>query len=138
MNFLDGIIEEVIEGDVTENFSFHEIDLEQLHLCFKSVKPSLADKYGDIPSFIFLDHFAQIRPEVLKMFNLCINLCLISVNLSRPISVLPFLAKVFERVLFKQLVSYFERNNLFSTNQFGFHRNKSTTQGVFSRFSQIS
>ena len=50
----------------------------------------------------------------------------------RPISILPFLSKVFEKVLLKQLVTHFESNNLLCPNQFGFRKKKSTTQAIYS------
>ena len=45
----------------------------------------------------------------------------------RPISILPVLSKVFERVIHRQLYAYLEQNDLLSKNQFGF-RTKSSTQ----------
>ena len=38
----------------------------------------------------------------------------------RPISLLPSLSKIFERVIFDQLLDYFTNNNLLCLNQFGF------------------
>ena len=57
-------------------------------------------------------------------------------NNYRPISVLPLLSKVFEKVLFLQLYNYFESNGMFFDNQFGFRRNRSTTIAVlnFTRY----
>ena len=46
----------------------------------------------------------------------------------RPISVLPTLSKVFERVIHEQLYKYFERKGIFYPFQFGFRRNKGTVQ----------
>ena len=43
-----------------------------------------------------------------------------------PISVLPVLSKVLERVVYSQLISYLLHNNLFSDCQSGFHPNYST------------
>ena len=44
----------------------------------------------------------------------------------RPISLLPSLSKVLERVAFEQLSTYFVSNNLFHNNQYGFRSNHST------------
>ena len=46
-------------------------------------------------------------------------------NNYRPISLLPCVSKIFERVLFNQLYEYFERNYLL-THQYGFCKNHST------------
>lgn len=43
----------------------------------------------------------------------------------RPIALLPALCKIVEKIVFKQVVDYFEGNNLLSKEQFGFRRNKS-------------
>ncbi|CAH2094200.1 unnamed protein product [Euphydryas editha] len=48
----------------------------------------------------------------------------------RPISILPTLSKIIERVINKRLIKYLETNNLLSTAQFGFRRNKSTSDAV--------
>ena len=42
-----------------------------------------------------------------------------------PISLLPTLSKVFERVIFNQLYMYLDHNNLLSEQQYGFHANHS-------------
>lgn len=44
----------------------------------------------------------------------------------RPISVLPSMSKVLERVMHSQLVNYFSINNIFYRNQYGFRKNHST------------
>ena len=50
----------------------------------------------------------------------------------RPISVLPLIGKVFERLLYNQISAYFETNNLFQSCQYGFRNNRSTTLAVTS------
>ena len=44
----------------------------------------------------------------------------------RPISVLPVLSKVMERVVYRQVYEYLCKNHLLSDNQFGFRRGSST------------
>ena len=44
----------------------------------------------------------------------------------RPISLLPSMSKIFEKVIFKQLSYYFEENCLIFTNQYGFRKQHST------------
>ena len=45
----------------------------------------------------------------------------------RPISILPTLSKIFEKLILRQLLSHFNRNNLLHTKQFGFTKGRSTT-----------
>jgi len=51
----------------------------------------------------------------------------------RPISVLTYLLKIFEKVLYTRLNDYFIKNNLLSQQQYGFHNNHSTSD-LMSRF----
>ena len=46
----------------------------------------------------------------------------------RPISILPVLGKVFERLIFKRLYNFVTNSGIISPNQFGFIKNKSTSQ----------
>ena len=43
----------------------------------------------------------------------------------RPISLLPTLLKIFERVIFNQLYTYFDDNNILTEHQCGFRANQS-------------
>lgn len=55
----------------------------------------------------------------------------------RPISIIPVLAKVFETIIKGQLVRYFEDNHLFSKNQHGFRKRKSTFSAVLKLVTNI-
>ena len=44
----------------------------------------------------------------------------------RPISLLPSILKIFEKVIFNQMSEYFENNDLIFKNQYGFRKNHST------------
>ena len=48
----------------------------------------------------------------------------------RPIALLPIFGKVLEKILFNQLNSFFETNNLFSRSQYGFRKQSSTIDAV--------
>ncbi|ELU17018.1 hypothetical protein CAPTEDRAFT_29188, partial [Capitella teleta] len=48
----------------------------------------------------------------------------------RPISILPAISKIFERVLLKQLSEYFTSNSLLRESQYGFRKAHSTEQVV--------
>ena len=55
-----------------------------------------------------------------------------STNISnyRPISILPPISKIFEKIIHKQLYSYLENNQILYKDQFGFRTNRSTTQAI--------
>lgn len=52
------------------------------------------------------------------------------VNNFRPISILPTLSKILERIMNNRLTSFLEDNHLLSSNQFGFRHGKSTNDAV--------
>ena len=55
-----------------------------------------------------------------------------STNVSnyRPIAILPFISKIFEHCIFTRLTNYAAVSNLFSPNQFGFTKGKSTQDAI--------
>ena len=48
----------------------------------------------------------------------------------RPISVLPIVSKIFEKVIYKQLYTYFEQNNILYEHQYGIRKHMSTVQAL--------
>lgn len=48
----------------------------------------------------------------------------------RPICILPTMSKIFESVIKKRILDYFERNNLFTASQFGFRPGRSTEMAI--------
>ena len=59
-------------------------------------------------------------------------------NNDRPISLLPSLSKIFEYVMFDQLLHYFIENNLLSMEQFGFRPRDSTEQAAVRLVDQLT
>ncbi|KAI8423332.1 hypothetical protein MSG28_014346 [Choristoneura fumiferana] len=55
----------------------------------------------------------------------------------RPISVLPVLSKVFEKIMLNQLLRHFNVNNLLHSQQFGFTKGRSTTDAAASLMKYI-
>lgn len=48
----------------------------------------------------------------------------------RPISLLPTIAKILEKIINIRLINYLEKNSILSKNQFGFRKNKSTVDAI--------
>ena len=48
----------------------------------------------------------------------------------RPISILPSISKIFEKIVFNQLFTYFSENNYLDSNQYGFRNLHSTEHAV--------
>lgn len=59
------------------------------------------------------------------------------VNNYRPISVLPVISKIIEKLINNRLVNYLEHYNILSQNQFGFRRGKSTEDATVTLTSAI-
>ena len=74
--------------------------------------------------------FASVTPIFKKGDRSCIA------N-HRPISILPTISKLFESIIFKRLRCFFESQNLFNPNQFGFRKKRSTELAIFSMISRV-
>ena len=48
----------------------------------------------------------------------------------RPISITNTISKIFEKIIHRQMILYFENNNLFNDHQFGFTKNRSTAEAL--------
>ena len=92
----------------------------------KSIKDEIAKPLAiiinqSLKTGVFPDalKIAKVKPLYKKGDNFCLN------NY-RPISLLPTISKIFERVMFTQLYSYLNANNLLSEQQYGFRSQHST------------
>ena len=56
----------------------------------------------------------------------------------RPISVLPFFSKFFEKIISNHLLNCIESNNILYDNQFGFRKNHSTTHAIITLVERVS
>ena len=64
---------------------------------------------------------------VIPLFKSC---SMVEHDSYRPISILPVLSKILERIVFKQLLSHLENNGLLSSFQLGFRSKRSTELAV--------
>lgn len=55
----------------------------------------------------------------------------------RPIALIPVFAKIFERVIYNNLYNYFECNNIFTKDQFGFRKGRSTGTALYNFLQKI-
>ena len=56
----------------------------------------------------------------------------------RPMSILPSISKVFERIIFNQIHNYFQVNNLYFCSQYGFRKEHSTELAVLELIDRIT
>ena len=55
----------------------------------------------------------------------------------RPISVLPLLSKIYEKVVYRQIYEFLERKDILFKNQFGFRCKKSTTNAIVNQLEYL-
>lgn len=56
----------------------------------------------------------------------------------RPISILPALSKIVEKILYQQIMDHLNSNNILSKHQYGFTKNSNTTAACLNLVSRIS
>lgn len=139
------------------SFSFKPVSCVKVRDVIKSLKNSKSlDAYGFNTDIIKSVTEAIIIPQT-KVINHCISshvfpdyLKIAKVipvhkkgdindpNNYRPISLLPIISKIFEKILYEQIQEYFETNNLFTSSQFGFRQGKSTTDAILAFLSEAT
>ena len=67
------------------------------------------------------------RAKILPIFK---NKDKLDITNYRPISILPVISKVYEKVFYNRLYNYFSVNNLLSSSQFGFRSGASTEHAL--------
>ena len=128
--------------------SFSPIDLSELTSIINSSKPSTC-LLDPIPTKLLKEVLPLINSSILSMINLSLiigyvpqafKLTVVKPLLKkpsldpavlanyRPISNLPFISNILERVVVKQLTDHLQRNGLFEEFQSGFRAHHSTEQ----------
>ena len=130
-------------------FDFHSVSQIEMRAAIRGIKPGKCmDCFG-----LNADMLKSVRELIVgpltKIFNECVNVgyfpdalklaCVTPIfkkgdvndpSNYRPISILPVVSKVFERLLKDQLVAFIEGKNILSLNQFGFRTGKSTGAAI--------
>ena len=136
-------------------FNLKMTSIKDIRDILTKLKRKKAAGYDDIPTSLIVDGANKIAGPLSKLINRCLKMAVFpssekcskitpvyksgegtSMDNYRPISVLPVISKVFERVVHNQLYDYLEANNMLSERQFGF-RNRSSTQHAVTFFSDF-
>lgn len=130
-------------------FSFHEVSFNNVRDCLSNMKNTNSrDIYGLNVQVLKSVKDILISP-ITKLINYCLRESVFPNCLKRslvvpifkkgdpsdnsnyrPISLLPIVSKIFEKLLVLQISEYFEDNNLLFEGQFGFRRHSSTFLAV--------
>ena len=138
---------------VTDSLFFHPCTPNEICKIVVSLKNSSDDCLSIKMIKIGKDYFSPIISELI---NLCINVNTFpdvlkvarivpvyksgpksNVSNYRPISILGTLNKIFEKIIYYRLNSFFEAKSLFSETQFGFRSNRSTELAVLHLIAKI-
>ena len=118
---------------------FQQITAAQITKVVQRLVNGKATGINNIPNKVLKDSIHLIAPVLMDIFNLSISTKIFpddlkvlkvvpvyksgereNLNNYRPIAVLPTIARVFEKLLYRQLYSYLMNNKLLDDRQFGF------------------
>ncbi len=134
-----------LKKQIDHNFSFKLVDSEIISSIIDKLAPKTSSGFDGISTKLL----KTVKEALLKPITLIINQMLFTgifpdklkiakvtpifkkdeetlFNNYRPISLLPSISKIFEKVIFKQLYDYFRDKNLFYSAQYGFREGHST------------
>lgn len=128
------------------DFEFTFVSAKEILESFKDIEvKKTADLWG-LSVYIISSIIKSIAPFLAIVFNSCVasgvfpDLMKLSKVIPlfksgsttdptnfRPISILPTMSKIFEKLILNQMLRHFNRHNLFHSKQFGFTKGRSTT-----------
>ena len=140
-------VESFLKSNVTSKFEFHLVtDQETLDL-IGTLLPKTSSGYDDLSSKVLKQRAPIIHPLIKIIINQSLVTGIFPKKLKhaivtpiykgknsdpqefinyRPISLLPTLSKILEKVVQKQLYRYMTENKLLTNSQYGFRTNHST------------
>ena len=142
--------------DPTENrFEFERVTGENIIKIVAGLN-NTSGGYDQLPMFIFKDNIENLCQVIAHICNQSLSQGIFPSELSiarvtcifkggcrrepcnyRPISLLPAFSKIIEKTVEINLFEYMDRNKLFSENQYGFRRGRSTEHAVHSMIRYI-
>ena len=133
-----------LSGDYPSSFFIRSMLPSDVERIIRKSK-NTSGGFDEIPSRILKSVSSIISGPISILVNFCISKGYFPTNLKlakvlpihksgsrenmnnfRPISLLPSISKIFEFYLYEQLLSYFDRFNIITTEQCGFRKNTST------------
>ena len=139
-----------IIDDNVELFQLQEVQMDQLIVLLNQIKIFKSSGIDNISARVLKDALLILNSQMLYLINLAIRLSCFpddwkkgtviplpkvnnptKVGDLRPITLLPIPSKIIEKIVYSQLMNFLENNKYMNDNQYGFRKNKSTTDAAF-------
>lgn len=134
---------------ILKSFALFDTDEDEVTNILTTLKNECSVGWDGLSNQLLKDHSNILVPHLTHIFNGCLRKGIFPKVLKksqirpihkggtrdrienyRPISILPSLSKILEKIINIRLVNYLESKKILSDNQFGFRRGKSTDQAV--------
>lgn len=145
-----------IKDSVSNTITYVSCNISEILNIINSLKNS-GPGSDNIPSNVVKLSANYIAAPIAHIINICFNNGIFPDNLKvakvkpifkagkkniisnyRPISILPVISKIFERILYNRLILFINKHNILSDNQFGFRANRSTCMPISLLVNKIS
>ena len=148
---MSGVIKPVNSRETTspEHFVFSSVSDDEVFRELRNLKRNKSTGLDNLPPGMLKDAATIITKPLAYIINLSLRSgsvplewkaakviplfksgSMVELDNYRPISILPVLSKILERIVYKQLLSHLENNGLLSSFQFGFRSKRSTELAV--------
>lgn len=127
----------------------NETTAEEVTTCIRNLKNGSSHQESDLPIFIWKNVADIIAEPLSKIINKSfttgiypdeLKICKIipvykkgdkdNIKNYRPISILPIMSKVFEKILLSRMLSFMNKLNIFPSSQYGFRKRHSTKEAI--------
>ena len=133
-----------LKEKIQSKFHFETVDSNQVSTIISKLKSKSSSGHDGISAFLLKDINLIATPTITLIINQSLSTGIFPDKLKiakvvpvfkkenphmtgnyRPISLLPVISKVFEKIVFSQLYKYFNDNNLLYNSQYGFRKGHS-------------
>ena len=98
----------------------------------------IAEPFTHIVSLSFSSGIVPANMKIAKVITIHKSGDTTSLNQYRPISLLPVFSKLTEKLIYNQIMSFIERNNILYKHQYGFRKKHTTTHPILHLLNHIA
>lgn len=134
---------------VQNDIHFEAVTAKEISSIVRNMETKTSCGYDDMPISIIKDNIDLLDHSLALFYNKCIEECIFPDQLKiarilpvhkkkcrldpknyRPISLLPILSKIFEKLIKSRLLSHLTRNQVLNTRQFGYQKGIGTADAI--------